>query len=127
MKAKKNQLLINLAIVAAVIAAAAALLLAANRMKPKVAQSMVIVTVDGREYTRVPVGAKQEITVDQGDGKVNVILVDEDGAVMHASTCDNQLCVNMGEVTVDNWEVRPNQQFIVCLPNRVSVELAVAE
>lgn len=33
----------------------------------------------------------------------------------------------MGEVTLDNWETRPNQQFIICLPNRVSVELVVKE
>ena len=49
------------------------------------------------------------------------------GAVMASSTCHNQLCVQMGEVTLDNWETRPNQQFIICLPNRVSVELVVKE
>ena len=33
----------------------------------------------------------------------------------------------MGAVTLDNWEFRPNQTFIICLPNRVSIELAVTE
>ena len=57
----------------------------------------------------------------------NVIEISERGAVMASSTCHNQLCVQMGEVTLDNWETRPNQQFIICLPNRVSVELVVKE
>ena len=63
----------------------------------------------------------------QEDGSVNVIEISERGAVMASSTCHNQLCVQMGEVTLDNWETRPNQQFIICLPNRVSVELVVKE
>ncbi len=65
------------------------------------------------------------------DGKADkdtlVIEISERGAVMASSTCHNQLCVQMGEVTLDNWETRPNQQFIICLPNRVSVELVVKE
>ena len=63
----------------------------------------------------------------QDSGEVNVVEVSTRGAVMHSSTCHNQNCVMMGEVTLDNWEMRPNQQFIICLPNRVSVELAVSE
>ena len=63
----------------------------------------------------------------QEDGSVNVVEISERGAVMASSTCHNQLCVQMGEVTLDNWETRPNQQFIICLPNRVSVELVVKE
>ena len=49
------------------------------------------------------------------------------GVVMASSTCHNQLCVHMGEVTLDNWELRANQTFIICLPNRVTVELVVKE
>ena len=85
------------------------------------------ITVDGKEYRRVPLSQPQTITVEQADGCINVVEVNERGAVMRSSTCDNQLCVGMGEVTVDNWQYRPNQQFIICLPNRVSVDLAVTE
>lgn len=88
---------------------------------------MAIITVDGKEYARVPLSRPQTVTVRQKDGSVNVIEVTERGAVMQSSTCGNQLCVKMGEVTLDNWQFRPNQQFIICLPNRVSVELAVTE
>ena len=88
---------------------------------------MVIITVDGKEYARVPLSKPQTVTVQQKDGSVNVVEISDHGAVMLSSTCDNQLCVEMGEVTVDNWEFRPNQQFIICLPNRVGVELAVTQ
>lgn len=122
---KKNWLVI------AVIAAAAVLLLIVGVLvrpgQQNVTEDMIIITVDGKEYTRVPLSRPQTVTVAQKDGSVNVVEVSDHGAVMLSSTCDNQLCVHMGEVTVDNWQFRPNQQFIICLPNRVSVELAVTE
>ncbi len=93
----------------------------------KADENMVIITVNGQEYTRIPLSSPQTVTIDQGDGKVNVVDVSDHGAVMLSSTCDNQQCVHMGEVTLDNWEVRTNQAFIICLPNRVTVELAVKE
>lgn len=121
---KKNMLVI------AGIAVIALILLAMSvfaRPAQDVAEDMVIISVDGEEYARVPLSRPQTVTVTQEDGSVNVIEVSDHGAVMQSSTCGNQLCVKMGEVTVDNWEFRPNQQFIICLPNRVSVELAVTE
>ena len=121
---KKNWLVI------AIVAALAALLLAVSilaRPMQAAEENLVIITVDGKEYARVPLSKPQTVTVAQDNGCVNVIEVSDHGAVMASSTCDNQLCVNMGEVTVDNWEFRPNQQFIICLPNRVSIELAVIQ
>lgn len=119
----------NLLVIAGVLAAALLLLAATIFLRPPsgVLEDTIIITVDGKEYARIPLSAPQTVTVDQGDGRVNVVEISDRGAVMHSSTCDNQLCVNMGAVTLDNWELRPNQQFIVCLPNRVTVELAVKE
>ena len=96
-------------------------------LRPTTEESVVIITVDGEEYERVPLSQPRRVTIEQPDGRVNVVEVSDHGAVMLSSTCDNQLCVHMGEVTVDNWEFRPNQAFIICLPNRVSVELVVVE
>ncbi|MCH5287380.1 MAG: NusG domain II-containing protein [Christensenellaceae bacterium] len=107
--------------------AAAALLLISQALRPLAEESVVIITVDGVEYDRVPLSQPRTVTVEQPDGEVNVIEVSGRGAVMLSSSCRNQLCVHMGEVTVDNWEFRPNQAFIICLPNRVSVELVVVE
>ena len=121
---KKNWL-----VIAAIAAVALLLVAVAPLLRPvqDVEEDMVIITVDGKEYARVPLSRPRTVTVEQEDGSVNVVEVSDHGAVMQRSTCGNQLCVQMGEVTVDNWEFRPNQQFIICLPNRVSVELAVTE
>lgn len=110
------------------IAAAALLLMTLSQcLRPKAEENMVVITLDGEVIERVPLSAPRTVTVEQPDGAVNVVEVSDHGAVMLSSTCDNQLCVHMGEVTVDNWEFRPNQAFIICLPNRVSVELVVSE
>ena len=111
----------------AVIAVAAALIFFGKPGATPVTEDTVIIRVDDREYLRVPLSQPQTVTIEQADGSVNVVEVSDRGAVMRSSTCHNQLCVHMGEVTVDNWEFRPNGAFIICLPNRVSVELAVKE
>ena len=121
---KKNFLVIGIIVLLAGVLLAVTLL---NRPMTAVNEDMVIITIDGKEYARVPLSQPQTVTVSQENGCVNVVEVSDHGALMLSSTCDNQLCVNMGEVTVDNWEFRPNQQFIICLPNRVSIELAVVE
>ncbi len=119
----------NLLIIAALLLAAA-LLAGASLLAPRpadVSGDTVIITVDGREYARVPLSQKGPLTIRQENGAVNTLLVTENGVLMQSSTCQNQLCVHMGEVTREDWRYRPNQQFIVCLPNRVSVELVVVE
>ena len=121
---KKNYLVIGGILLIAAVMLTLTLL---NRPMTVVDEDMVIISVDGKEYARVPLSKPQTVTVAQKDGSVNVVEISDHGAVMLSSTCDNQLCVEMGEVTVDNWEYRPNQQFIICLPNRVGVELAVTE
>ena len=68
----------------------------------------------------MPLSQPQTVVVEQEDGSRNEIVVTSEGAYMAFSSCDNQLCVHMGEVTLDNWETRPNQAFIICLPNRVN-------
>ena len=121
---KKNYLVIGGILLIAVVMLALTLL---NRPMTAVEEDTVIISVDGKEYARVPLSKPRTVTVEQNNGSVNVVEVSSRGAVMLSSTCDNQLCVEMGEVTVDNWETRPNQQFIICLPNRVGVELAVTQ
>ena len=122
---KKNWLVI--AILAVIILLVLAVTAAHPQMQQTADEDMVIITVDGKEYARVPLSKPQTVTVTQDNGCVNVVEVSSDGAAMLSSTCGNQLCVSMGKVTVDNWQYRPNQQFIICLPNRVSVELAVTQ
>lgn len=119
----------NLLIVLAMLIVVAALLGLASALKPAPAADgdYVLILVDNQEYDRVFLSQPRKVTVEQPDGQINIVDVSDRGAVMEFSTCHNQQCVHMGEVTLDNWEFRPNQTFIICLPNRVTVELVVKE
>ena len=44
---------------------------------------------------------------------------------MHSSTCDNQLCIGQGEVTVENYTRRILGPYVLCLPNQVELQLVV--
>ena len=106
----------------------ALLAFAASRLlTPKTPSATVTVFVGGKQYRQVRADDYQTITIDQGDGKVNVVVIDAAGVRMDSSTCKNQLCVkhapidpnNIGEIEFDNW--------IICMPNGVSVEVTGGE
>ncbi len=87
----------------------------------------VVIYVGNQEYKRVPLNELQDILVEQTGGRVNEIVIDGHGVHMGRSTCDNQDCVQQGEITLDNYEERVLSTWIVCLPNEVSIELVVDE
>ena len=88
------------------------------------AEQVVRIYVGSDLYATVPLGEPQEIRVEQENGCVNVVAVTEDGAYMKSSSCDNQLCVQQGMVTLENWQLRMLGRQIICLPNQVVVEIA---
>ncbi len=119
---KKDVLLISGVLLLALLA-----FLASRLLMPQSTGARVTVYVGGAVYAEVAADDYQTITIDQGNGKVNVIVIDEHGVHMESSTCKNQICVHHGvidpqqanELLLDNW--------IVCLPNGVSVEVTGAE
>jgi len=58
----------------------------------------------------------QEIRIDAGDGKYNVILVGYDYIEILESNCPDQVCVGWGRI-------RYTGQTIVCLPFRIVVRI----
>lgn len=62
------------------------------------------------------------ITVKDED-KVNIIRLTNHSVMMESSTCDNQDCVDQGEVTLENLSDRVLYNMILCLPHSVSIEL----
>lgn len=78
--------------------------------------SEVVITIDGQEYGRYPLAKNAEIPI-QVDGKRTNYLVIQNGAAdMLSANCPDQLCVNMKEISL-------NGETIVCLPNKVVVEV----
>ena len=75
----------------------------------------VRVTLNGDTYGIYSLYEDQTITV-ESDGHTNVIVI-EDGTVrMDSATCRNQICVDHGRISLKG-------DSIVCLPNRVVVEI----
>ena len=83
--------------------------------------------VNDQLYEAVPLNKDAVITIDQGDGKVNRVEV-KDGAIFMAdSTCTDHMCITQGAMSPENYDKRPMLNWIICLPNLVSVELRVEQ
>ena len=89
------------------------------------AEAYLYLYLNSRLYGIVPLGEEQDMTVDQGDGVVNVVHLLPNGFYMASSTCENQLCVMEGTVTVDNYHNRILGASVLCLPHGLQLELVV--
>lgn len=78
-----------------------------------------VVTVNGQLYGTYDLSRDQEITIEQ-DGHINKITIKDGQVQMSYSDCKNQVCVNDGKIS-------KTSQSIVCLPNRVMVEITGRE
>ena len=75
----------------------------------------VRISLDGEIYGVYPLGEDREIDVTE-DGHTNHITIKDGQVSMSYSTCLNQICVNTGAIS-------ETKDAIVCLPNRVVVEI----
>ena len=85
----------------------------------------LFIILEGRVWGIEALGEERDVTVDQGSGVVNVIHLKKDGFYMASSTCDNQLCVGEGTVTLTNWQQRILGPCVYCLPHNLQLELVV--
>ena len=83
----------------------------------------LFIILNDRIWGIEPLGEERDVTVDQGNGVVNVIHLLPDGFYMASSTCDNQLCVGEGTVTLNNWQQRILGPCVYCLPHQLTLEL----
>ena len=79
----------------------------------------VRISLDGEIYGVYPLGEDREIDVTE-DGHTNHITIKDGQVSMSYSTCGNQVCVNTGAIS-------ETKDAIVCLPNRVVVEIISAD
>lgn len=90
----------------------------------KTPRGWLLISVDNKTYAPYPLTKTGDYTVNQKKKNAkNVIHVTEDSIEMAFSTCDNQLCVSEGVVTLENKADRILGNYIVCLPNGVTLEL----
>lgn len=81
--------------------------------------TVVKITSDGETYGIYDLNEDQTITVKKDD-HINVIVIEDGVVYMGSSTCKNQICVEHGPIKKGN-------DCIVCLPNRIVVEIVDSE
>lgn len=98
-------------IAAAAILAVALVFGAAGRLTAKPAQSLRI-SVDGETYGIYGLGENREIEI----GDTNACRIQDGKVRMIEADCPDQICVHTAEISADGGT-------IVCLPNRIVLEI----
>ena len=91
------------------------------------AESYLRVTTATQVFEPIPLLDDGQLKLTQGEGVENVIHVGKNSVSMESSTCENQDCVQQGEVTLENRDTRILYNMVICLPNQVSLELLTPE
>ena len=76
----------------------------------------VVITVDGETYGTYSLAEDQEIPVEQSGSITNVVSISGGKVHMEEADCPDHLCIRQGEISSEHAS-------IVCLPNRVVVEV----
>lgn len=84
------------------------------------ASASVRVTVDGSVYGTYALGEEQEIPIVQDGVTTNVLTIRDGKADMMEADCPDKLCVHQKAIS-------KNHEMIVCLPNKVVVEVTGSE
>ena len=111
-KIKKNDIIL----VVIVLTVAAIAFLAHNDMGSKQA-GVVTVKVDGQISGRYSLLENQEIEINNG---TNILIIKDGVADMTEADCPDKLCVNQKSIS-------KNHENIICLPNKVIVEVESSE
>lgn len=95
--------------------ASAALIGAAPLARTSAPARRVRISCGGQEYGIYPLDTDQEIEIVR-DGHTNIVSVENGTVHMDSADCRNQVCVDTGVISRTG-------ETIVCLPNRVVVEI----
>lgn len=80
------------------------------------AGAKVVITIDGEIYGTYSLEEEQTIAIKKKDKTTNILQIKDGQASMITADCPDQLCVHQNAITKEG-------QTIVCLPNRVVVEI----
>ena len=102
---------IILIVTMALIVAVAALLLFLFKSEG----DMVVVTVDGELYGEYSLGEDKTVEIKNGDGS-NLLVIEGGRAYVTEASCPDGICSS-------HRPVRYNGESIICLPNKVVIEI----
>ena len=89
-----------------------------QRMSTK--EPVAVVTVDGDEYGRFPLDQDVKEKIELPDGAYNILVVKDGAADITDASCPDGICVN-------HRAISRQSDTIVCLPNKVVVEIQNGE
>lgn len=75
----------------------------------------VLIKIKGEEFGRYSLHEDKVITL-KDHGNINKVVIKDGTVKMESASCDNQNCVEQGSI-------EKTSQSIVCLPNKVTVEV----
>ncbi|MCI5741160.1 MAG: NusG domain II-containing protein [Lachnospiraceae bacterium] len=78
--------------------------------------SSVQVTIDGKVYGTYSLEENQTIPIEQEGKTTNILQIEDGKAKMISADCPDQLCVHQSSIA-------KSKETIVCLPNKVVVEV----
>lgn len=107
----------DLVLIAIVVIIAAFGLLFSYLYSNNSAELKVVITIDGNVFKELPLteDTNEEIRVEQ-NGNVNVVIIENGIVKISEATCPDQICV-------ETMPADENGEMIVCLPNKVIVEV----
>lgn len=85
-------------------------------------EAFLVVTVGDKTYQPIPLTEEGYYRLRHGDC-INIVHVTPTSINMHEANCENQDCVEQGEVTLENKDTRILGNMIICLPNQVTLQL----
>lgn len=77
---------------------------------------IVLISVDGMQKMVLDITKDGEYVIEGTNGN-NVLAIVDGKVYMNEASCPDKLCVNMGEISASG-------QTIICLPNRIVVEIS---
>ena len=79
-----------------------------------------VVYVDGEKYASYPLSEEKTETIDLGNGSYNILTISGGYAMVSEASCPDQICVHHNHI-------RYSGETIVCLPNKLVVEIEGGE
>ena len=91
-----------------------------NKTQTEPQNSLVVIYKDGSIYKTLPLFEDEVVTIEDDEGRINVVSIKDGKADMIEANCQDKICVNTRSAQKDGHS-------IVCFPNRVVVEITGAE
>lgn len=113
-KKLRNDIILVVGLIA--VCAAAALLITLTRKSG----DYVLIIQDGAEAARYPLSGELTVDIPSADGGYNRLVISGGYADVTSASCPDGLCVNQRKISKVG-------QTIVCLPNRLVIEIASAD